>query len=124
VGCRILVADDNSDAAESLAIMLRMGGNEVRTCRDGVEAVSLAGSYRPEVVLLDIGMPRMNGYDAARSIRREPWGKDMMLVALTGWGQDEDKRRALEAGFDHHLTKPVDADALEKLVASARPPGR
>ena len=120
-GCRILVADDNSDAAESLAIMLRIGGNEVRTGRDGVEAVSLAESYRPEVVLLDIGMPRMNGYEAARSIRREPWGKHMMLIALTGWGQDEDKRRALEAGFDHHMTKPVDADALEKLVASARP---
>lgn len=122
-GCRILVADDNSDAAESLALMLRMSGNEVRTGRDGVEAVSIADSYRPDVVLLDIGMPRMNGYDAARRIRREAWGRNMMLIALTGWGQDEDKRRALEAGFDHHLTKPVDAEALEKLVASARPAG-
>lgn len=123
-GCRIVVADDNSDAAESLAIMLRMSGNEVRTGRDGVEAVSIAESYKPEVVLLDIGMPRMNGYEAARRIRRERWGRNMMLIALTGWGQDEDKRRALEAGFDHHLTKPVDAELLEKLVASARPAQR
>jgi CheY-like chemotaxis protein len=120
-GRRILVADDNHDAAESLAMMLRMGGNDVRTGRDGVEAVTIAQSYHPQVVLLDIGMPRMNGYDAARRIRSEPWGREMMLIALTGWGQDEDKRRAHEAGFDHHLTKPVDADELEKLVASARP---
>jgi len=120
-GRRILVADDNHDAAESLAMMLRMGGNDVRTGRDGVEAVTIAQSYHPQVVLLDIGMPRMNGYDAARRIRSEPWGREMMLIALTGWGQDEDKRRAREAGFDHHLTKPVDADELEKLVASARP---
>jgi PAS domain S-box-containing protein len=120
-GRRILVADDNHDAAESLAMMLRMGGNDVRTGRDGVEAVTIAHSYHPQVVLLDIGMPRMNGYDAARRIRSEPWGREMMLIALTGWGQDEDKRRAREAGFDHHLTKPVDADELEKLVASARP---
>ena len=118
-GRRILVADDNHDAAESLAMMLRMGGNDVRTGRDGVEAVSIAQSFRPQVVLLDIGMPRMNGYEAARRIRSEPWGGEMMLIALTGWGQDEDKRRSLDAGFDHHLTKPPDPDVLDQLIAQS-----
>ncbi|HEV8256648.1 MAG TPA: ATP-binding protein [Casimicrobiaceae bacterium] len=117
VKCRILVADDNGDAAESMGMMLRLMGNEVRTVRDGMEAVEEAAAFRPDVILLDIGMPRLNGYDAARRIREQRWGKGMFLVALTGWGQDEDKRRATEAGFDLHFTKPVNPADLEQLVA-------
>ena len=116
---RVLIADDNSDAAESLALMLQLGGHDVRTGRDGVEAVSIAESFRPHVAVLDIGMPRMNGYDAARAIRALPGADAVVLVALTGWGQDEDKRRAEEAGFDHHFTKPVDAAQLESLIVSS-----
>ena len=82
-----------------------------------LEAVHAAAAFRPEVVLLDIGLPRMNGYEAAAQIREQPWGRDMMLVAVTGWGQEEDKRRALDAGFDHHLTKPVDPAAVEELLS-------
>jgi len=113
---RILVADDNQDAAESLAMMLRMLGHQVRTVHDGEQAVAEAAAFRPDVLLLDIGMPRRNGYDVAREIRRQSWGARMMLVALTGWGLDEDKRRANEAGFDHHFTKPISPADLEKLL--------
>ena len=113
---RILVADDNQDAAESLAMMLRMMGNHVRTVHDGEQAVAEAAAFRPDVILLDIGMPRMNGYDAAREIRGQGWGARMVLVALTGWGQDEDKRRASQAGFDRHFTKPVSPADLERLL--------
>jgi CheY-like chemotaxis protein len=114
---RILIADDNGDAVESMGMMLRLMGNEVRTVRDGAQAVEEAAAFRPDMVLLDIGMPRMNGYDAAQHIRQQRWGSRMMLVALTGWGQEEDKRRAADAGFDLHFTKPVSADDLEKLMA-------
>jgi CheY-like chemotaxis protein len=114
---RILVADDNRDAAESLAMMLRLAGHEVHTAHDGQEAVEAAAWFRPEVVLLDIGMPRLNGYDACRRIREEAWGKGIVLAALTGWGQEEDKFRSREAGFDEHLTKPVEPAALEKILA-------
>jgi CheY-like chemotaxis protein len=115
--CRILVVDDNRDAADSLAVLLRLLGHDLHTAHDGLEAVQAAATFRPDVVLLDIGMPKMSGYEAARSIRRQPWGKGMALVAVTGWGQEEDKRRAAEAGFDHHLTKPVEPAALERLLA-------
>jgi PAS domain S-box-containing protein len=114
---RILVVDDNRDAADSLALMLQMMGHETRTAYDGLEAVQLAGMFRPEIVLLDIGLPKMNGFEAARHIRQQPWGDSLDLIAQSGWGQEEDKRRALEAGFDHHLTKPVQAATLEKLLA-------
>jgi CheY-like chemotaxis protein len=114
---RILIADDLRDSVDSLAMMLRMAGHEIQTAYDGLEAVQAAATFRPDAVLLDIGMPKMNGYEAARHIREQPWGKNMALVALTGWGQEEDKRRAFEAGFDHHLTKPVDPAALEKSLA-------
>jgi signal transduction histidine kinase/ActR/RegA family two-component response regulator len=114
---RILVVDDLRDAADSLAMILQMMGHETRTAYDGLEAVQTAAVYRPDVVLLDIGLPKLNGYEAARRIRDEPWGGNVALVALTGWGQEEDKRRSLEAGFDHHLTKPVETAALEKLLA-------
>jgi len=114
---RILVVDDNRDAADSLAWMLQMMGHTVRKAYDGLEAVESA-TLPTDVVLLDIGMPRLNGYDAARRIRRQPGGDRMTLVALTGWGQEEDKRRAVEAGFDYHLTKPVEPAALERLFAA------
>lgn len=114
---RILVADDNHDAVESMGMMLRLMGNDVRTVRDGLQAVEEAAAFRPDMVLLDIGMPRLNGYDAARRIREQRWGRGMILVALTGWGQEEDKRRALEAGFDLHFTKPVSPANLEELMA-------
>ncbi len=114
---RILVADDNADAAASLAMMLSLMGQEVRTAGDGLEAVEAAEAFRPDVILLDIGMPRLNGYDACRRIRQQPWAKDVLIIALTGWGQDEDKRRSQEAGFDRHFVKPVEPATLEKLLA-------
>ena len=117
VKCRILVADDNRDAAESMGTMLRLMGNEVRIVRDGAQAVEEAEAFRPDVILLDIGMPRLSGYDAARRIRLARWSKGMALVALTGWGQDDDKRRAREAGFDRHVTKPVEFESLQGLLA-------
>jgi PAS domain S-box-containing protein len=120
-GRRILVADDNRDAADSLAEMLRLFGHEVHTAHDGVSAVEAVGRVRPDVAILDIGMPGLNGYAACRRIREQPWGRAMTLVALTGWGQEEDRRRAAEAGFDHHLTKPVDPAALEGLLAALPP---
>jgi signal transduction histidine kinase/CheY-like chemotaxis protein len=122
-GRRILIADDNQDAAESMALVLRMLGNDVRAVHDGSEAVKVAASFGPEVVLLDIGMPLMNGYDAARTMRAADWGKEMLLVALTGWGQDDDRRRATEAGFDLHFTKPLEPADLRRIVEMRRPNG-
>ncbi len=119
---RILVADDNQDAATSLALLLRIMGHETRTAHDGLEALDAAAAFRPDVTLLDIGMPQLNGYDVCRRIRQQAWGKGMVLIALTGWGQEDDKRQAQEAGFDHHLTKPVDPAALEKLLARCQSP--
>jgi PAS domain S-box-containing protein len=116
-GRRILVADDNRDAADSLAMMLRFAGHEVHTAHDGQEAVEAAAWFRPDVALLDIGMPKLNGLEACRHIREQPWSKNVVLVAITGWGQEEDKRRAIDAGFDDHLTKPVDPAALMQLLA-------
>ncbi|HEY4589909.1 MAG TPA: response regulator, partial [Thermoanaerobaculia bacterium] len=91
-------------------------GNEVRTARDGLEAVATAERLRPDVIPLDIGMPRLNGYDACRRIREQPWARSSVIIALTGWGQEDDKRRSLEAGFDHHLVKPVEPAALVSLL--------
>jgi PAS domain S-box-containing protein len=118
---RILLVDDNRDTTKTMAMLLQLAGHDVRTAFDGHEAIDLAASFRPEVVLLDIGLPKMNGYEAARHIRTQPWGKSMALIALSGWGQESDKRRALEAGFDHHLTKPVTAASIEKLIAVLKP---
>ncbi|PYS56180.1 MAG: hypothetical protein DMG13_00760 [Acidobacteria bacterium] len=117
---RILVADDNPDALESLAMMLEIMGHEVRMAHDGLEALEAAIDFQPDVVLLDIGMPRLNGYDTARRIRQEPWGKNVLLVAVTGWGQETDKRQTKEAGFDLHLVKPIDPDVLATALASAQ----
>ena len=118
---RILVVDDNRDSAESLAMLLKLTGHETHTAYDGLEAVAAAATFRPEVVLLDIGLPKLNGYDACRKIREQPWGKGMALIALTGWGQDEDRRKSQEAGFDGHLVKPIDHATLTKLLAELRP---
>jgi PAS domain S-box-containing protein len=117
---RILVADDNELAGSTLGALLRLMGNEVRTARDGFEAVEIATTFQPDVILLDIGMPRLNGYEACRSIRSQPWARDAILVALTGWGQDEARLRSHEAGFTHHLVKPVSPDALESLLGPLR----
>lgn len=117
-GRRILVVDDNRDAAQSLAMMLDLRGHETRLAHDGLEALDMASAFLPDVVLLDIGMPRMNGYDAARELRRR-MGRRVRLVALTGWGQEEDRRRSKEAGFDLHLVKPVEPGALMDLLASS-----
>jgi CheY-like chemotaxis protein len=117
---RILVSDDNFDSAESLGHLLQLIGNDVRTANDGLQALDVAETFRPDVILLDIGMPKLNGYEACRRIREQPWGKNVVLVAMTGWGQDEDRRRSQRAGFDHHLVKPVDPAALEKLLGSSK----
>jgi PAS domain S-box-containing protein len=113
---RILVVDDNLDSADSMAMMLQLLENEVRTAHDGFEAVELAEQFRPQVILMDIGMPKLNGYDATRRIREQPWGRDMAIIALTGWGQEVDRARAKEAGCDGHLVKPVSLQDLEKLL--------
>lgn len=117
---RILVTDDNVDAASSLAMMLEMMGNEVRTAHDGLEAVETAALFRPDVILLDIGMPKLDGYEACRRIRGQFWARDVLMLALTGWGQDEDRLEARRAGFDQHLVKPVEPAAFEKLLATIR----
>lgn len=113
--CRILVVDDNVDSAQSLAMMLSVLRHEVRTAHEA--ALELVERFQPDLILLDIGMPKMNGYEAARHIRRQPKGGKIVLAALTGWGQEEDKQRASEAGFDHHFTKPVDLLQLQQLLA-------
>jgi CheY-like chemotaxis protein len=113
---KILVADDSQDGADSLAFLLRAAGHEVFTAYDGRTAIQLAEEHKPDAVLLDIGMPEVSGYDVARAIRREAWGRSMRLIALTGWGQAEHRRRSLEAGFDDHLVKPVELDVLESVL--------
>ena len=120
IALKVLVADDNEDSAMTLSMILKILGSEVRTANDGMEAVEVATAFRPDVILLDIGMPRLNGYEACRRIREQPWGEKIVLVALTGWGQDEDKRRSQEAGFTHHIVKPVDPDVLKKLLFPSR----
>jgi PAS domain S-box-containing protein len=114
---RMLVVDDNRDSAESLALLLKLTGHETHTALDGEAALLAAKETRPDVVLLDIGMPKLNGYDACRKIRSEDWGRDMILIAQTGWGQEDDRRRTEEAGFDGHVVKPVDPDDLMRMVA-------
>ena len=116
---RILVVDDNRDSADSLAALLRVMGNETHTAYDGLEAVEATAALRPDVVLLDIGLPKLNGYDAARRIRELPGGNNIVLVAVTGWGQDEDLKKSREAAFNGHFVKPVDHAALMKLLAES-----
>jgi CheY-like chemotaxis protein len=115
-GSCILVADDNRDAADSLALVLEMTGHRVFSVHSGTEALAALLRHRPQVAILDIGMPDLTGYEVAEAVRREPWGRSMHLIAVTGWGQTEDKERAHAAGFDQHLTKPVDPDRVEALL--------
>jgi PAS domain S-box-containing protein len=117
--CRVLVVDDNVDSVESLAMLLRMTGHEVETASDGEAALHRAEEFRPDLAILDIGLPKMNGYDLAKQIRRRPWAKDVVLIALTGWGQAQHRLRSKESGFNHHLTKPVEFDALQQILAAA-----
>jgi PAS domain S-box-containing protein len=117
-GLKILVVDDNRDAADTCAMLLEISGHHVQTAYTGHEALELAESFAPHVVLLDIGLPDLSGYDLAQQVRESPWGRDLTLVAVTGWGQEEDRRRALAAGFDHHLVKPIAAEGLEELLRS------
>jgi len=114
---RILVVDDNHDATEMTAILLGAWGQETRVAYDGMSAIAIGRAFQPEIVLLDIGLPNLDGYETARRIRQEPWGKDVLLVAVTGWGQASDIKRSLEAGFNHHLVKPVAPERLQSIIA-------
>jgi len=114
---RVLIVDDNVDAAESLAVVLRIGGHELRTAHDGPAALQAAQAFRPEVILLDIGLPMMDGYEVARRLRATPGMGNAVLVALTGYGQEEDRRQAASAGFDVHLTKPASLAALQAVLS-------
>jgi signal transduction histidine kinase/PAS domain-containing protein/ActR/RegA family two-component response regulator len=115
---RILIVDDNEDGANSLAAILSLSGHATYTAHDGEQAVEMAARHRPDVVLLDIGLPKLNGYEACRRIREQPWGREILLVAVTGWGADTYRQRSSEAGFDTHVVKPLDADTLARLLAS------
>ena len=117
---RILVVDDNKDSADVLSMMLRIKGMEVRTAYDGLEAVEAAAAFRPNMVLLDIGLPKLNGYEVARQIRAQPWGKDTVLVAVTGWGQEEDRRHSQDVGINFHMVKPIDLVALQKMLSALK----
>jgi CheY-like chemotaxis protein len=129
---RVLIVDDNVDAAVSLGMLLRLAGQEVRVAYDGPTALREASEFRPHLVLLDIGMPGMDGYEVCRHLRRQPGLERTTVAALTGWGQDEDRRRSQEAGFHHHIVKPVEPSALQRLIdelpadpaASEDPPAR
>lgn len=118
-GRRILVVDDNEDTAESLGMILELSGHEVTLAHDGEQALALAAELRPEVVLLDIGLPKVDGYEVARRLRLNPDNEGMLVVAVTGYGKEEDRYRGQAAGFHHHLVKPVDPGALQALLASA-----
>jgi DNA-binding response OmpR family regulator len=119
-GFKILVVDDNHDSALSLAMMLSIMGHETRTAHDGESAVETAESFLPDVVLLDIGLPKLNGYEVAQRIREHAWGTSMFLIAVTGWGQEEDRQRSSEVGLNVHMVKPVEPAALERLFAELR----
>jgi CheY-like chemotaxis protein len=121
---RILVVDDNRDAAVTLAMMLRIMGHDTQTAHDGVDAVQAAARFQPDVVLLDIGLPKLNGYEVCRRIRGQPHGGEIAVIALTGWGRDEDRCQSAEAGFDFHLVKPVSVDTLGQLLSALAPTER
>ncbi len=118
---RVLVVDDNRDSARTLSLMLKLMGHDTEVAYDGLGAVKAAATYHPEIILLDIGMPKLNGYEVCRRIREQPGGQSILIAALTGWGQEEDRSRSTEAGFDRHLVKPVDLATLEELLASRKP---
>jgi CheY-like chemotaxis protein len=114
--------DDSVDTADMLAVLIRLSGHDVRTAPDGLTALEVARDYRPEAVILDIGLPGLDGYEVARRLRADPTLAEVLLIALTGYGRAENHRRAREAGFDHHVTKPVDPEALLRLLPQARHP--
>jgi CheY-like chemotaxis protein len=118
---RILVVDDNRDAADSLGLFLKFMGAAVDVAYDGATALELLPAFRPEIVLLDVGMPVLDGFEVARRMRQLPEGQNILLVAITGWGQEEDRRRTADAGFDQHLVKPVDPVMLQNLLAAFDP---
>jgi PAS domain S-box-containing protein len=118
---RVLVVDDNEDAAEMCATLLELAGHDVRRAYNGRSALALAKAFRPRVVLLDIGLPDIDGYDVARALRQAPWAAGISLIAVSGWGQEQDKQHSLDAGFDHHLTKPIDLNALERVLQPMTP---
>jgi CheY-like chemotaxis protein len=120
-GRRILVADDDEDSAESLAMLFQLMGHEVRAAQSGTAALEAAAEFRPNLIVLDIGMPGLDGYEVCRRIRQHEWGQAIVIAALTGWARDEDKGRSEEAGFNHYLVKPVDPKALEELIALVMP---
>ena len=117
-GLKILVVDDNRDAADSCATLLELSGHHVQTAYTGRNALELAETFRPHALLLDIGLPDFDGYQLAKKIRAAPWGGSIVLIALTGWGQEADRRRAFDAGFDYHLTKPIAPETVESLLRS------
>jgi CheY-like chemotaxis protein len=114
---RVVVIDDNKDAADTMAMLIEVLGGSARTANDGPSGIEAVNEFRPGIVFLDIGMPSMDGYETCRRIRMQPFSRDIVIVALTGWGQPQDKARAMLAGFDVHLTKPVDPNAVEKLLS-------
>lgn len=115
---RIVVADDNEDSAESFAMLLSFSGHEVRIAHDGAAALDAVRDFRPDVAFLDIGMPGLTGYEVAEAVRAEPWGRDVTLIAVTGWGQPDDQARARTAGFDRHLIKPIDPAEVDRLLGA------
>src|SRR5262249_10094756 len=115
---RVLIVDDNLDSADSLAMLLNITGNKTFLAHDGVEALEAVEKYRPEVILLDIGLPKLDGHEVCRRVRELPWGKDIVIIALTGWGQEDDRRKSEEAGFNGHLVKPVDYERLLEILES------
>ena len=114
---RILVVDDSVNAADSLGYLVEVSGHEVRIASDGEAGVAVARQFQPDMVMMDIGMPKLNGYEAASRIRQQPWARAMVLVALIGWGQADHRRKSANAGFNHHLVKQIDMDELIKLVS-------
>jgi CheY-like chemotaxis protein len=123
VSRRVLIVDDNEDGASSLARILELAGHTTVTAHDGQQALAAAERFRPHVVLLDLGLPKLNGYEACRRLREQPWGKDVLMVAVTGWGAETYRQRSREAGFDMHVVKPVNSDELLHLLDSAKPRG-
>lgn len=115
---KIVIADDNRDAADSLKLLLELSGYDTFVAYNGQQAVDLGSAERPSAFILDVGMPDMTGYEVARRIRQQAWGRNALLVAVTGWGQEDDKERAKAAGFDHHFTKPVTPEAVEEVLVA------
>jgi CheY-like chemotaxis protein len=121
IGLKLLVVDDNRDVADSCAALMEMSGHHVQTAYSGKQALELVPIFRPHAILLDIGLPDIDGYQLASTIRAAPWGRDIVLIAVTGWGQQQDRQRAIEAGCHYHLTKPIESDSVDSLLRSLAP---